>query len=64
MDGQDVKVSGWKEWLALPEIGIPGIEASIDTSSEVSTLQASFVEHYRRDGELWVRFGVNPLSQR
>lgn len=57
-------ISGWREWLALPDIGIPSIEAKIDTGTKISTLHTSFIEHYRRDGELWVRFGVNPLSQR
>ena len=57
-------VSGWREWLALPEIGIPGIEADIDTCFEFSTLQTSFVEHYQQNGDLWVRFGVTPLPER
>ena len=57
-------VSGWREWLALPDIGIPGIEAKIDTGTKMSTLHTSFLEHYRRGGELWVRFGVNPFAQR
>ncbi len=57
-------VSGWREWLELPAIGVPGLEAIIDTGSESSTLHTSFIEHYRHDGDLWVRFGFNPLPQR
>ncbi|PLX99639.1 MAG: ATP-dependent zinc protease [Desulfuromonas sp.] len=57
-------VSGWREWLRLPDIGIPGLVAIIDTGSESSTLQTSFIEHYRQGGDLWVRFGVNPLPHR
>ncbi len=56
-----VNVAGWREWVALPDIGIPSIEAKIDTGTKISTLHTSFLQHYRRDGELWVRFGVNPL---
>lgn len=63
-NSQQTGTCGWREWLALPDIDIPGIEANIDTGSESSTLYTSFIEHYRRDGELWVRFGVNPLPQR
>lgn len=54
-------VSGWREWLKLPEIGAPGLEATIDTGSENSTLNTSFIEHYRQGGDLWIRFGFNPL---
>ncbi len=61
---QKSKVTGWREWLALPDISIPSIEAKVDTGSKLSTLYTSFVENYRRDGELWVRFGVNPLPGR
>lgn len=57
-------VSGWREWLELPEIGVPGLDASIDTGSESSTLHTSFIEHYRHDGDLWVRFGFNPLPEK
>ena len=57
-------VSGWREWLGLPDINTPGIEATIDTGVEHSVLHTTFIEHFRQRGDLWVRFGVKPLPQK
>jgi hypothetical protein len=58
---EETMVSGWREWLSLPDINLPGLEATIDTGTESSILHTTFIEHYRQGGDLWVRFGVNPL---
>jgi len=56
--------SGWREWLALPEFNIHEIEGKIDTGTETSVLHTSFIEHFRKRGRLWVRFGIHPLPDR
>ena len=58
---QVATVTGWREWVELPDIGIPHLETMIDTGTDITVLYASFVEHYRRDNDLWVRFCVNTL---
>ena len=60
---KEKQVIGWREWVALPELGIAYIKPKIDTGARSSSLHASGVEEFRKGDEVWVRFRVHPIQR-
>lgn len=51
---------GWREWISLPDLNIPGVKAKIDTGARTSTLHTFRVEPYRKCHQPWVKFAIHP----
>ncbi|MGD1856583.1 MAG: ATP-dependent zinc protease [Leptolyngbyaceae cyanobacterium] len=58
----DLPAIGWREWISLPDIGLTGIKAKIDTGARSSALHAFDVEHFKRENSNFVRFKVHPYQ--
>ncbi|MGB3738806.1 MAG: RimK/LysX family protein [Pontixanthobacter sp.] len=52
-------IVGWREVVALPELGIAGIPAKIDTGARTSSLHAVNIDLFDRDGEEVARFDLD-----
>ena len=51
-------VLGWREWLALPQLGIAAIRAKIDSGARSSALHVESLATFRADGIEYVQFGL------
>jgi hypothetical protein len=56
--GPTRQVLGWREWLALPDLGIHAIRAKLDTGARSSALHVDTLETFQSSGREWVRFSV------
>lgn len=56
-------IIGWRETLDLPELGIEGIKAKIDTGARSSALHAFDIHIVERNGTSKVHFQVHPYQK-
>ncbi|MCC9600496.1 ATP-dependent zinc protease [Stieleria sp. JC731] len=61
--GDHLPTIGWREWLALPGLGIKFVKAKIDTGARSSSLHAFDIETFDNDGIEYVRFKVHPVQR-
>lgn len=54
---------GWREWVGLPELGLPEIKAKVDTGARTSTLHAFELHTFSEGGKPRVKFQMHPVQR-
>ncbi|WEN16109.1 RimK/LysX family protein [Rhodanobacter sp. AS-Z3] len=55
----DLIILGWRERVALPQLGIGMLKAKLDTGARSSSLHVDTLDAFQRTGDTWLRFTLH-----
>jgi hypothetical protein len=55
-------IIGWREWVALFELGIDKIKAKVDTGARTSALHAFSLRPFKSNGKDKITFEIHPFQ--
>ena len=55
---------GWKEWVRLPDLGVPAIKAKVDTGARTSAIHTFHIETFKQQGMDMVEFHIHPIQKK
>ena len=62
-DNHQLLTLGWREWAALPDLGLPAIKVKVDSGAKTSALNAFYTERYLLDSVDMVKFLIHPIQR-